>query len=294
MWSNPAPYFVKKPFSSAELEAAAPGPDGIQLAALARTALAAALPAEKLADMAALRDQIAVLPAPTFDADPSCAPLRGSYSPLCVVRPEALGKRNPGDIAGRAALLHAIAHIEYCAIDLALDHALRFPGMPPRYYIDWIEVACEEASHFQLLADRLAELGFVYGDFPVHAGLWEMAEKTAGDVLARMAMVPRLLEARGLDATPVIQRKLAAAGDAASVAVLELILRDELGHVCLGDHWYRVLCAERGLEPEATFRGLIEHYRGPWPQSPLNREARRAAGFSDVELDDLTRLRPRR
>ncbi|HEX9194562.1 MAG TPA: ferritin-like domain-containing protein, partial [Azonexus sp.] len=146
---------------------------------------------------------------------------------------------------GRARLLHAIVHIEFSAINLALDHAARFRGMPEQYYTDWIGVAVEEADHFTLLRQRLRSLGHDYGDFPVHAGLWEMAEKTSGDVLARMALVPRLLEARGLDATPPIQRKLEQAGDIESARLLDIVLRDEIGHVGLGDAWFRRLCSER-------------------------------------------------
>ena len=185
---------------------------------------------------------------------------------------------------GRARLLHAIVHIEFSAINLALDHAARFRGMPQQYYTDWIGVAVEEADHFTLLSQRLRSLGHDYGDFPAHAGLWEMAEKTSGDVLARMALVPRLLEARGLDATPPIQRKLEQAGDIESARLLDIILRDEIGHVGLGDAWFRRLCSERNLEPESTYRRLLEAFDAPWPQAPLNESARLEAGFSPAEL----------
>jgi uncharacterized ferritin-like protein (DUF455 family) len=201
-------------------------------------------------------------------------------------------QRNPQNPEGRARLLHAIVHIEFTAINLALDHAARFPGLPEPYYADWIGVAAEEAEHFLLLRQRLQALGHDYGDFPAHASLWTMAEKTEGDVLARMALVPRLLEARGLDATPPIQRKLEAAGDHASARVLDIILRDEIGHVGLGDRWFRHLCAERKIEPESTYRELLMRFKAPWPQAPMNEAARLAAGFTAGELAGLTDRRP--
>lgn len=239
--------------------------------------------------MRALAAQRAVPPPLCFEtrADDPAAP-RGRFAGVPRVAPDAVPRRNPASPAGRAALIHAIAHIEYSAIDLALDHALRFAGMPAPYYTDWLDVADEEARHFAMLDEHLRTLGYAYGDFPVHEGLWHMAEKTARDVLARMAMVPRLLEARGLDATPPIQRKLAAAGDTVAVALLDVILRDEEGHVRLGDRWYRYLCVQRGLEPEPTFVQLIREYGAPWPQSPMNTAARLAAGFTREELDGLT------
>ncbi|MBP5997930.1 MAG: ferritin-like domain-containing protein [Azonexus sp.] len=191
---------------------------------------------------------------------------------------------------GRARLLHAIVHIEFSAINLALDHAARFRGMPEQYYADWIGVAAEEAHHFAILRERLRALGHDYGDFTAHAGLWDMAEKTAGDVLARMALVPRLLEARGLDATPPIQRKLEQAGDIESARLLDIVLRDEIGHVGLGDAWFRRLCAERNLEPENTYRRLLHEFEAPWPQAPFNETARLAAGFTAGELAALVEI----
>ena len=204
-----------------------------------------------------------------------------------LVAPAKVQQRNPQSPEGRARLLHAIVHIEFSAINLALDHAARFPGMPAQYYADWIGVAAEEAYHFGILRERLQSLGHDYGDFPAHAGLWEMAEKTAHDVLARMALVPRLLEARGLDATPPIQRKLEQVGDHESARILDIILRDEIGHVGLGDVWFRRLCAERGLLAETTFRQLLTDFKAPWPTSPMNESARLAAGFSAEELAGL-------
>lgn len=204
-----------------------------------------------------------------------------------LVAPRDVAQRNAKSPEGRAHLLHAIVHIEFTAINLALDHAARFRGLPQQYYADWIGVAAEEADHFDLLRQRLGELGHEYGDFPAHAGLWKMAEKTRADVLARMALVPRLLEARGLDATPPIQHKLAAAGDEESARRLDIILRDEIGHVGLGDRWFRQLCSERRLEPESTYRRLLLEFEAPWPAAPLNETARLAAGFSPGELSAL-------
>ena len=199
--------------------------------------------------------------------------------------------RSPATPEGRARLLHAIVHIEFTAINLALDHAARFRGLPGSYYADWIGVAAEEAEHFELLRARLQALGYDYGDFPAHAGLWDMAEKTTDDSLVRMALVPRLLEARGLDATPPIQMKLEQVGDHESARVLDIILRDEIGHVGLGDRWFRHLCTERNLEPESTYRDLLICYQAPWPQGKMNEAARLKAGFSTGELAALAKKR---
>lgn len=209
-----------------------------------------------------------------------------------LIPPLRVPQRNAKSPEGRARLLHAIVHIEFTAINLALDHAARFRGLPAEYYGDWIGVAAEEVYHFKLLRQRLQALGHDYGDFPAHAGLWNMAEKTRHDVLARMALVPRLLEARGLDATPPIQRKLEQCGDAESARLLDIILHDEIGHVGLGDRWFRHLCGERSLPPESTYRQLLLSVDAPWPQAPLNTSARLAAGFSAGELSELLNARP--
>ena len=219
------------------------------------------------------------------DAAPVLAPGRPA-KPL-LVAPQALAPRGAGSRAGHAALLHAIAHIEFNAINLALDCVHRFRSMPSAFHADWLRVADEEALHFGLIRARLQALGHDYGDFPAHNGLWEMACRTAGDLLARMALVPRVLEARGLDATPPIVRKLKSIGDRDSIAVLEVILRDEIGHVAIGDRWFRHACAARGLAPETTYIELIEAFGAPRPQPPLNRAARLAAGFSEGELERL-------
>lgn len=198
-----------------------------------------------------------------------------------------LPRRRPGSPEGHAALLHAIAHIEFNAINLALDCVYRFSGLPAGYYEGWLRVAAEEAHHFFLVQGRLQALGYTYGDFQAHNGLWEMSLKTADDPLARMALVPRVLEARGLDATPPIVAALRRIGDTETIAVLDVILHDEIGHVALGDQWFRHFCAERGLEPEATYLALMMAFDAPWPPRPLNGEARRAAGFSAAEIARL-------
>jgi uncharacterized ferritin-like protein (DUF455 family) len=216
----------------------------------------------------------------------SATPGRPSH-PL-LVGPKDLPKRRALHTqAGRFALLHALAHIEFNAINLALDALYRFPGLPEDFYRDWLRVAQEEAEHFVLLRQQLQRLGGDYGDLPAHDGLWEMAMDTAADPLERMALVPRVLEARGLDVTPAMRERLLAAGDAEAAAVLERIERDERGHVAVGSRWFRYLCAQRGLEPDSTFKTLLQQrYRGRI-QGPLALTARRAAGFSEPELDWL-------
>ena len=201
--------------------------------------------------------------------------------------PRTMPRRQLNGPENHAALIHALAHIEFNAINLALDAVQRFTGFPRDYYGDWLKVAAEEAYHFQLLRDHLRTLGRNYGDFPAHAGLWELAQKTAHDPLARMALVPRLMEARGLDVTPDIQRKLTGFGDRAGAAILDTILRDEIGHVAAGDRWFRWLCAERGLDAEATYRELLAAPSVPQPRRPFNEAARLAAGFSAEELARL-------
>ena len=204
-----------------------------------------------------------------------------------LVSPKEVPQRSLGNVEGRAALIHALAHIEFNAINLALDVVWRFPGLPEAFYREWANVAREEAYHFTLLREHLRKHGHEYGDFPAHNGLWEMAEKTKGDLLARLALVPRTLEARGLDASPAIRAKLAAVGDHDGAAILDIILRDEIGHVAVGNRWYRHVCKERGLDPIATYAALAEQYRAPKLRGPFNREARLAAGFEAVEIDAL-------
>ena len=201
-----------------------------------------------------------------------------------LVEPRMLERRSTGTAGGRAALIHAVAHIEFNAINLALDAICRFARMPAAFGRDWLHVASEEATHFQLLRDHLRTQGHDYGDFPAHNGLWEMAVATAHDPLARMAMVPRVLEARGLDASPAIMRRLQAAGDHQGADIVAVILRDEVGHVEIGSRWFALLCAQRGLDPDATFERMLHEYDAPRAVLPLNVDARRRARFSEREI----------
>ena len=218
-------------------------------------------------------------------AEPACLPGRPAKPTL--VPHSDIPKRSLATLEGRAAMIHSIAHIEFNAIDLAMDITWRFSGMPDKFYQDWIRIASEEALHFTLLRDHLVSLGFDYGDFPAHNALWEMTEKTKGDVLARISLVPRTLEARGLDATPAVKKRLIGAGDQAVGKILDIILRDEIGHVAAGNYWYRWLCKERHLDPEQTYSELALKYGAPKLQGPFNIEARRLAGFTETELAAL-------
>ena len=214
-------------------------------------------------------------------------PLPGRSAKPELVEPRSVKPRSPYTREGRSALLHAVAHIELNAINLALDAVWRFAGMPPDYYRDWLHVAAEEALHFTLLNEHLATLGHDYGDFPAHDGLWAMTARTAGDITARMALVPRTLEARGLDATPPMQARLRLAGDERAVAILDVILRDEIGHVAIGNRWYRWLCERDGLDPLAHYAVLAVRHGAPKLRGPFNLEARRAAGFTAEEIAAL-------
>lgn len=214
-------------------------------------------------------------------------PLPGRSDKPVLVHPSQLKTRAVGTLEGRAGLIHALTHIEANAIDLALDMVWRFSDLPEAFYRDWWRVAAEEALHYQLLSQHLNTLGHHYGDFPAHDGLWDMAERTKGDVLARLALVPRTLEARGLDATPAVRNRLVSVGDMAAAKVLDIILRDEIGHVGIGNHWYRHLCSQRQLDPVSTYADLARRFEAPLLKGPFNLSARRAAGFTDEELDAL-------
>jgi uncharacterized ferritin-like protein (DUF455 family) len=204
-----------------------------------------------------------------------------------LVSPRDLARRSATGEKSHAALIHAIAHIEFNAINLALDAACRFPGLPHEFYADWLQVAAEEAKHFGLLRAHLRSLGCEYGDFPAHDGLWQMARKTAHDPLVRMALVPRVLEARGLDVSPGMIQRLRAAGDVRGAEIIEIILGDEVAHVAIGTRWFRHLCIQRALEPDATFDRLLGEYGAPRPVLPLNAAARQRANFSQRELSRL-------
>lgn len=205
-----------------------------------------------------------------------------------LVAPKNLPRRRNNQQTGHASLIHAITHIEFNAINLALDAIARFAGMPEAYYADWLQVADEEAKHFLLLSAHLTEYNCVYGDFAAHDGLWEMALKTHHDPLLRMALVPRVLEARGLDVTPQMMEKLKASGDHRAVAILDIILQEEIGHVAVGTRWFNYLCDQRQLDPLATFTRLLDENFSGALRGPFHLEARKQAGFSDAELDWLT------
>lgn len=244
------------------------------------------------ADKAAAVRALAADTAPTLDtgavlAEPDGLP--GRPAKPALVAPKDVPTRSPFTLEGRAALLHSIAHIEFNAINLALDAVWRFAGMPAEFYREWLRVAAEESLHFTLLREHLRSLGHDYGDFAAHDGLWTMAARTAHDIVARMALVPRTLEARGLDATPPLQAKLGKAGDARAVEILDVILRDEIGHVAIGNRWYRFVCERAGLDAVAIYPDLVERYAAPRLRPPFNDAARRAAGFTDDEIAYLMR-----
>lgn len=260
----------------------------------ARAALSLTSPTDKVHAVHALMQALA---ADRLRVDPDTspqalqqaanAPVPGRPELPRLVAAQKVAQRSVHTLDGRAALLHAVVHIEFNAINLALDAVWRFSGMPETFYRDWLRVAEEEARHYTMLHDHLQQMGWQYGDFVAHNGLWEMCEKTADDITARMALVPRTLEARGLDATPLIQQRLrnVAARDAQITAtLLDTILREEIGHVAIGNHWYHWLCGQQGLEPVAHYRTLLERHAAPRLKAPLNLDARQQAGFSPEEL----------
>lgn len=245
-------------------------------------------PVEKCQSVAAVQASLA---AGQLQRDEDC-PLEkigppGRPARPLLVEPARVPRRRLGSEEGRAALVHAVAHIEFNAINLALDAVYRFRDMPDDYYRDWFSVAADEARHFMMVSARLGELGYAYGDFPAHNGLWEMAEKTADSCLRRMALVPRVLEARGLDVTPGMIERLQQAGDEVTVGVLRVILQEEVRHVDIGSRWFRYCCERESLDPEPTFFDLLERYYGPSIRGPFNQEARLEAGFSQQEMKRL-------
>lgn len=236
-------------------------------------------PADKCAAVDALPCAAdAVVPETVFQAPP--------HLPCRLERPELVSvlkvpKRSVHTVEGRAALLHSIAHIEFNAIDLALDIMWRFPNLPVPFYQDWARVAQEEAKHFRLLNTHLEALGYQYGDFPAHNGLWDAAEKSKNDILTRLALVPCTLEARGLDASPAVRDKLLSAGDKKGAEILGLILEEEIGHVAIGNRWFHYICAERGFNPTEHYRALLAEYMPNYRlRAPINVEARKAAGLA--------------
>jgi len=255
-----------------------------------RTAFQALLEADPVRKVELTRAAFALRDAPLDDlAQAYAAAQPGRPARPELVHAARVPARGLGSAHGRAALIHAIAHIEFNAINLALDAVCRFPGLPEAYYRDWIGVAAEEALHHSLLVAHLQSLGHAYGDFAAHNGLWEMAEKTRDDVLGRMGLVPRILEARGLDVTPAIQAKLLRHGESRAAEILDVILRDEVGHVAIGNRWYGWLCARQGLDPATEFAALSLRYGAPQIRPPFNREGRLRGGFTAAELDGWER-----
>lgn len=199
-----------------------------------------------------------------------------------LLLPRAMPRRSADGLKGRIALIHALAHIELNAVDMTWDLIGRFAyeKMPRTFFDDWIQVGVEEARHFAMLQKRLIELGSNYGELPAHDGLWQSAQATAERLLARVAIVPLVLEARGLDVSPGMIDKLEAAGDTASATAIGIIYRDEKGHVAYGAKWFRFLCDREGLAPEPTFQNLVRQYfRGPI-KPPFNDRARAEAGLT--------------
>jgi uncharacterized ferritin-like protein (DUF455 family) len=207
-----------------------------------------------------------------------------------LIPPRQMPKRALTTDRGRIALLHAIAHIELNAVDLALDIVARFATEPvPNSFFDgWMKVAFEEAKHFCMVRDRLRQLGADYGDLPAHDGLWQAAHDTRNDLTARLAVVPLILEARGLDVTPALQAKMREAGDLESAAVLDVIYEDEKGHVAVGAKWFRFLCARQKKDPAAAFQALVRaNFRGPL-KAPFNDIARAEAGLTPSFYRSMT------
>jgi uncharacterized ferritin-like protein (DUF455 family) len=226
---------------------------------------------------------------------PDASPFRDYHIPgrpqkPILVTPRELPRRSIATVQGRAALLHSIAHIEFNAINLALDAVYRFRGLPKSYYADWLRVASEEAYHFELVNNHLHTLGYAYGDFAAHNGLWDMAMRTKHSALERMAIIPRGMEARGLDVTPGIIEKLKASGDEPAIDILEIILRDEIGHVEIGTRWFNYCCDAQNLPRQKTFEELMRRFTSGRVKLPLHRSARKRAGFTEAELDFLEGL----
>lgn len=264
------------------------------LHAAAKACLDATDPAEKLRLTHATWQAFRAGALHADPASPSPEPIGAPGRPAKpqLVNARQLPQRGLGSEEGRAALVHSVAHIEFNAINLAWDAVYRYRGKPEAYYRDWASCANDEARHFSMLSGRLAELGLAYGDFDAHDGLWDMAVKTAAHDTARMALVPRVLEARGLDVTPGMIERLRHLGDERTVAILEVILREEVAHVAAGTRWYLYCCERDGVEPIETFFTLLHDYMGVSLRGPFNRPARLEAGFVEEELDRLLALAP--
>lgn len=269
-----------------------PGVTGADIAAAARAALACADPRAKAAAAQAAFEKVGRLHAADTPHDrdwirdappPPDTPARPQRPQLAP--PRAMPKRRLANRAGRAALLHAVAHIELNAIDLACDIVARFiedralDGARAAFAADWLGVAADEARHFLMVVERLAAYEVAYGDLPAHEGLWSAARVTRHDLAARLAVAPLVFEARGLDVTPAMIRRLRAAGDGASAAVLAVIYEDEIGHVAVGARWFAHVCAARGSDPESVWAEAVRAYAPGAVKPPFNTDARAAAGL---------------
>ncbi|KPP84518.1 MAG: hypothetical protein HLUCCO07_05315 [Rhodobacteraceae bacterium HLUCCO07] len=218
-------------------------------------------------------------PIPLGRAEPPLRPARPARPELRD--PRDVPKRKPGSVQGRIALLHAVAHIELNAVDLHWDIIARFTDipMPPGFYDDWVRAADEESKHFNLVCDCLEDMESHYGALPAHAGMWRAAEDTAEDIMGRLAVVPMVLEARGLDVTPGMIEIFRKAGADRAVAALETIYAEEVGHVAYGSKWFHFLCGRHDIDPRDEFHRLVRHYfRGPL-KPPFNAEKRAEAGL---------------
>ena len=214
-------------------------------------------------------------------------PVPGAPENPKLISPLDVPKRKLGTKEGHAGLFHALAHIEFNAINLAIDACYRFQNMPLQFYANWLSVAKDEVYHFQLLNHHLKSLGYSYGDFTAHSGLWDMAIRTEADVLLRMALVPRVLEARGIDAVPELEKKVKSINDKRGAEILSIIHHDEIEHVRYGDYWFKYVCEQRSLDYTDTFFSILEEYDAPRIRGAFNREGRKQAGFSDNELNQL-------
>jgi len=204
-----------------------------------------------------------------------------------LLSPRDMPRRGLNSATGKVAFFHALAHIEFVAIYLAWDILYRFRGFPQKFYQDWLKIADEEATHFKMIRDHLISMGADYGDLPAHRGLWDHAEDTADNILARLALVPRCMEARGLDITPKMIEKFTVLGDLKSAKILSRILNDEVGHVKIGSYWFTTLCEQLELDHEQKYIELIKKFYVGKPKGPFNRELRIIAGFSNAEIDWL-------
>lgn len=222
--------------------------------------------------------------------DAEALPVPGRPESPELLSPHKMPKRSMNSDKGRIVLIHAVAHIEFNAINLAWDAVYRFRNMPKAYYDDWISVGLDEARHFKMLEGYLEKRGSYYGEYPAHNGLWDMAVKTDHDVLVRMALVPRVLEARGLDVTPGMLKKLQGAGDKEAIEHLNIILEEEINHVRIGTRWYHYCCEQRGLPKRETFVQLVEEMMQGKLKGPFNLDARLLAGFDEDELEYLEEM----